>query len=98
MEGLVFRGAYLQREICILKSIGLALQLEVNLPFLLCFSLCLKAIFQVQYIWRGDLAKGFLRYWFGGLIFGGVYTCRGLFSEFYGKLFWTHLWLMIHKN
>ena len=32
------------------------------------------------YIWRGDLTEGFLRYWFGGLIFGGAYTWRGLFS------------------
>ena len=37
------------------------------------------------YIWRGDLTEGFLRYEFGGLIFGGVYTWRGLFSEFYGS-------------
>ena len=49
-----------------------------NLPFLLCFSLCLRAIFQVQapraaYIWRGDLTEGFLRYRLGGLIFGGAY-------------------------
>ena len=34
--------------------------------------------FQVQapwgaYIWRGDLTEGFLRYEFGGLIFGGGY-------------------------
>ena len=34
--------------------------------------------FQVQaplgaYIWRGDLPEGFLRYQFGGLIFGGAY-------------------------
>ena len=36
------------------------------------------------YIWRGDLTESFLRYRFGGLIFGGVYTWRGLFSEFYG--------------
>ena len=28
--------------------------------------------------------EGFLCYEFGGLIFGGVYTWRGLFSEFYG--------------
>ena len=28
--------------------------------------------------------EGFLRYDFGGLIFGGAYTSRGLFSEFYG--------------
>ena len=36
------------------------------------------------YIRRGDLTDGFLRYEFGGLIFGGPYTWRGLFSEFYG--------------
>ena len=28
--------------------------------------------------------EGFLRYRFGGLIFGGAYTWMGLFSEFYG--------------
>ena len=38
------------------------------------------------YIWRGDLTEGFLRYRFGGLIFGGAYTWRGLFSEFYSIL------------
>ena len=26
------------------------------------------------YIWRGNLREGFLRYRFGGLIFGGAYT------------------------
>ena len=36
------------------------------------------------YIWRGDLTKGFLRYRFGGLIFGGTCTWRDLFSELYG--------------
>ena len=45
--------------------------------------------FQVQapqgaYIRRGDLTEGFLRYDFGGLISGGAYTWRGLYSEFYG--------------
>ena len=25
------------------------------------------------YIWKGDLTEGFLRYRFGGLIFGGAY-------------------------
>ena len=34
------------------------------------------------YIWRGDLTEDFLRYPFGGLIFGGAYTWRGLFSNF----------------
>ena len=54
--------------------------MEVNLSFLLCFTLYLRAIFQVQapggaYIWKGDLTEGFLRYRFGGL-----------FSKFYGIL------------
>ena len=38
------------------------------------------------YIWRGDLTEGFLLYRIGGHIFGGAYTWRGLFSEFYGIL------------
>ena len=42
---------------------------------------------QGAYIWRGDLTEGFLRYRIGGLIFGGAYTWRGLFSEFYGRIF-----------
>ena len=29
--------------------------------------------------------EGFLRYEFGGPIFGGAYTWRALFSEFYGR-------------
>ena len=71
LEGLIFGGAYLRREICVSKPIGLALLLEVNLPFLLCFTLYLRAIFQVQapggaYIWRGlymeGLIFGILRY------------------------------------
>ena len=40
---------------------------------------------QGAYIWRGDLIEGFLHYWFGGLIYGGAYTWRGLFSDFYGS-------------
>ena len=48
LEGPIFGGAYLRREICVSKSIGLALLLEVNLPFLLCFTLYLSVIFQVQ--------------------------------------------------
>ena len=53
---------------------------------------------QGAYIWRGDLMAGFLHYRFGGLIFGGAYTQRGLFSECYGSCFtetgvisWRHL-------
>ena len=57
-EGLIFGGVYLRTEICISEPIGLALWLEVHLPFLLCFTLYLRAILQVQAP--------------GGLIFGGV--------------------------
>ena len=32
MEGLIFGGAYVQREICVSKSTGLAIFLERNLP------------------------------------------------------------------
>ena len=88
LERLIVGGAYLRRKICVSKSIGLPLQLQGNLPFLLCFNLYLRAISKYKppgsYIWRGDLTEGFLRYEIGGLIFGGAYTWRGLFSEFYG--------------
>ena len=88
LEGLIFGGAYLWREICVSKSSGLPLQLEGNLPFLLCFTLYLRAISEYKppggLLWRGDLTDGFLLYKFGGLIFGGAYKWRGLFSEFYG--------------
>ena len=68
-----------------------SLYLEENLPFLLCLTLYLGAPFPSTsptgaYILRGDLTKGFLRYEFVRLIFGGAYTWRGLFSEFYGVL------------
>ena len=89
MEGLIFGGAYLWREICVSKSTGLALKLEGNLPFLLCFTLYLRAISKYKppgglYL-EGKFNGGFLRYEFGGLIFGGAYTRRGLISECYGK-------------
>ena len=61
MEGLIFGGAYLRREIC--------------------FTLYLRAIFQVQapggaYIWRSDLTEGFLNY-----RIGEAYIWRGLYME-----------------
>ena len=90
MEGLIFGGVYVRREICVSKSIGLACRGKEITIFAL-FYFVFEGKFQVQvprgaYIRRGDLTEGFLRYEFGGLIFGGVYTWRGLFSEFYGTL------------
>ena len=40
----------------------------------------------ISYIWRGDLTQGFLRYVFGGLIFGGADTWEG------GGLIFGMLW------
>ena len=58
---------------------------------------------QGGYIWRGDLTEGFLRYRFGGLVFGGAYTWRGLF---FGILWYVptaesslcHLHSIFHSN
>ena len=69
LTGLIFGGAYVRREICVSKSIGLACSV---------FYFVFEGKFQIQaprgaYIWRGDLTEGFLRYYFGGLIHGGAY-------------------------
>ena len=47
-------------------------------PIFALFYFVFEGNFQVQapggaYIWRGDLTEFFLRYQFGGLIFGGAY-------------------------
>ena len=93
LEGIISRGAYVWREVCISKSIGLAYSWKEN-SYRFCFVLLivLRAIFQVEapgggggggeglaFIWRGDFTEGFLCYKFGGLIFGGAYKWRGLF-------------------
>ena len=84
-EGLIFGGAYLWREICVSKLIGLALQLEGNLLFLLCFTLYLRAI--SKYKPPGGLyLEGRFNWGFFALRVWGTYTWRGLFWEFYGIL------------
>ena len=58
--------------------LGKDINLCVTVQFSLCFILNLRAISKykpwVAYIQRGDLTEGFLRYEFGGLIFGGAYA------------------------
>ena len=92
LEGPIFGGAYVRREICVSKSIGLACSGKEIYHF--CFVL-LCILGQIRStsppgtcIRRGDLTEGFLRYDFGGLIFEGAYKCRSLFSDFtvYTKL------------
>ena len=89
MDGLIFGGAYLRREICVSKSVDWA-SLIVGSKFTIfaLFYFVFEGNFPISspqgaYIWRGDLTEGFSRYDFVGLIFGGFYTWGGLFSEFY---------------
>ena len=94
--GLVFGGAYLRRETRVSKSIALALQLEVNLPFLLFYFVfegnCPSTSSQGRGgsdIWRGDLTLGFCVTALGGhleeFIHGGAY-------------FWNFTVGYLHKN
>ena len=98
-EGVIFGGAYIQRGLSTEGNLRFKLywaSLIVGRKFTVfaLFYFVFVANFQVQalprgvgaYIWKGDLTEGFLRYEFGGLIFGGAYSWRGLFSEFYGIL------------
>ena len=84
LEGLIFGEAYLQREICVSKSIGLALLLERNLTFLLCFALYLRATSKYS-PWGGLYSEGRFNGGFFALQVWGAYTWRGLFSEFYSS-------------
>ena len=77
LEGPIFGGAYVRREICVSKLIGLACSGKDIYHF--CFVL-LYIRAQIPsttprgaYIQRDDLTEGFLCYDFGGLIFGGAY-------------------------
>ena len=79
-EGLIFGGAYVWREICVSKSIGLALQLEQNLLFLLCFPLYLRAISKYKPP-RGLYLEGqFNRGSFAFRVWG-AYIWRSLYME-----------------
>ena len=77
MEELIFGGAYVRREICVLKSIGLAFSGKEIYHF--CFVLlCIRGQILSTSPPRGLYSEGrfnggFLRYDFGGLLFGGAY-------------------------
>ena len=75
-------------KFCVSKSIGLACSGKEIYHF--CFVLlCIRGQIPSTSPPGGLYSEGrfnteFLHYDFGGLIFGGAYTWRGLFSEFYG--------------
>ena len=77
MEGPIFGGAYVRREICVSKSIGLACSGKEIYHF--CFVLlCIRGQIPSTSPPGGLYSKerfkeGFLRYDLGGLIFGGAY-------------------------
>ena len=76
LEGPIFGGAYVRREICVSNSIGLACNGKEIYHFVL-FFFVFGGKFQVQapwgaYIRRGDKTEGFLRYHFGGLYLEGL--------------------------
>ena len=69
--GLIFGGTYIRR----------GLYMEENLLFKIdwaCLIVGRKFTVFALFYFVFDLTEGFLRYKFGGLIFGGIYTWRGL--------------------
>ena len=75
-EGLIFGGAYIRKGLPMERNLYFKIDWpnlrEVNLPFLLLF----------YFVFEGNFPSTSPR----RLIFGGAYTWRGLFSEFYGML------------
>ena len=89
MEGLIFEELMYRGKFAFQNRLGWLIVGRKFTVFALFYCVS-EGNFQVQapqgaYIRRGDVTAGFLRYEFGGLIFGGAYTRRGLFSEFYRR-------------
>ena len=81
MEGLIYRGKFAFQN-----RLGQLVKGRKFTIFAL-FFFVFDGKFQVQappgaYIRRGDLTEGFSHHDFGGLIFGGAYTWRGLLWKF----------------
>ena len=53
------------------------------------YSSCWKEIYRFCFVLLCKIEGNFQVQAPGGLIFGGTYTWRGLFSEFYGTLLWV---------
>ena len=73
LEGIIFGEVYWR-----FKIDWASLIVRRKFTVFALFYFAFEGNFQVQapggaYIWRGDLTEGFLRYEFGGLIFGGAY-------------------------
>ena len=88
LEGLIFGGAYLRREISISNLIGLACSGKEIYPFCFVLLCILRANSKCKPpggLYLEGRLNGFffaLRFW--GAYIWRAYTWRGLFSEFYG--------------
>ena len=85
-EGLIFGGAYVRREICVSKSIGLACSEKEIYHFCLVL-LCIRGQIPSTsppgaYIRRDDLTEGLLCYDFGGLYLEGLIHGGAYFRNF----------------
>ena len=90
----MFGGAYVRREICVLKSIGLALFLVGNLPFFFVL-LCFWGQFPSTSPQRGLYLEGRFNGGFFALRVWGAYIWRGLYME--GLIFGI-LWYNVIQN
>ena len=80
MEGLIFGGAYLQREICVSKSIGLACSgKEIDHFCFVLHNFVFEGKFQVQAPRGGLYLEGRLNRGFFATRFWGAYIWRGLY-------------------
>ena len=81
LEGLIFEGAYVRREICVSKSIGLACSGKEIYHF--CFVLlCIRGQILSTSPPGGLYSEGRFNGGFFALRFWGAYIWRGLFSQF----------------
>ena len=84
LDGPIFGGAYVRREIWVSKSIGLAYSWKEINRF--CFALlCIWGQFSKYKPPGGLYLEGRFNGGFFALRVWGAYTWRGLFSEFYGS-------------
>ena len=86
LRGLFWGGAYIRRGLSTEGNLRFKIDcasLIVGSKFtVFALFLYLRAIFQGAYIWRGDLAEGFSRHRFAGLIFGGLIHGGAYFRNF----------------
>ena len=87
MEGLIFGGAYVRREICVSKSIELACSGREIYHFFFFVLLCIRGQIPITsprraYIRRGDLTRVFCVNILGGLYLEGLIQGGAYFQNF----------------